>query len=160
MLRIVPDFTLLNALKKLQRSPDRTGTNLFQKWSLPLSSWLQKIRQCLSIEELQNHRSKEVQKNYISIICLFGMVYQVMHLLDNIFKAVVSGTDKKISVIKTALWYDSIYCLRGLIYLCTYSSWIRVFVFLYNIVRESLLNWNWESSSSTVYVCPDQQPYV
>lgn len=62
-----------------------------------------------------------------------------MLLLSNISKAVSVELIKIISAIKTALWHDSLYCLGGLTCSCTYSSFMRGFVPLYNVVRDPFL---------------------
>lgn len=90
MLRIPADFPLLNALKTPSPVTRQDGGQ-FSSEMETLSSWFQTFREYPSLEELQSHKRKELQKSIFSI-CLLGMVY---HLLYNIFKVGVNGTDKK-----------------------------------------------------------------
>lgn len=89
-----------------------------------------------------------MQKMQIFSIYL-GMVYQVMLLLYNFFKAVSVELIKIISAIKTVLRHYSLYCLGGMTCSCTYSSCMSAFVPLYNMVRESFL----EIKKQHLFVC-------
>lgn len=89
-----------------------------------------------------------MQKMQIFSIYL-GMVYQVMLLLYNFFKAVSVELIKIISAIKTVLRHYSLYCFGGMTCSCTYSSCMSAFVPLYNMVRESFL----EIKKQHLFVC-------